>query len=443
MIGGNAAGPAAAAKAKRVNPEAKVILFEAGDFISTGTCEIPYVLSGDIRDYNQLITYIPEKFKTEKKVEVYTGCEVISINSSRGTIIVYNRKTHKEFSEDYDSLILATGSIPKIIPGFPEFAVNLFTLKNIIDLLKVSDYIKSSVVNSIVIIGSGYIGLEAADAFYNIGKEVTIIEKEQFPLPYAEPEIQLLILELLKKNDINFCGGYKKLKPITENGIIHSLNVDERIIKSDLIISAVGFIPNNILAREAGLQISGKGGIKVDKKLRTSDLHIWACGDCIEIINEVTRQHDYFPVASLAHNHGHIAGANAAGGNEFAMPVVKNISVKILNKYQISVGITAEEAKEQGIPFKYVEANTANLVKIMPQSEQVYGKIIYHAMNRNILGAEFLGGKEVSGYGDLISALVKTKTPANFLSEINYNYTPPLSPFINLLSVLGRKVINQ
>ncbi|HSD62436.1 MAG TPA: FAD-dependent oxidoreductase [Ignavibacteriaceae bacterium] len=440
VVGGNAAGPAAAAKAKRTNPYAKVILFESGDFISTGTCEIPYVLSGNIPDYNSLITYTPEKFKKEKNVDVYTGCEVIGINRSAKSILVYNRKTHKEFTEYYESLILATGSVPNIIPGFPEFAINLFTLKNIPDLIKIKDFIKSGDIESVVIIGSGYIGLEAADAFHNLRKEIIIIEKEQLPLPYTEPEIQLMILELLKKNDLFFIGGCKKIKPSVEDGIIKSLNVDGRILKSDLIISATGFSPNNILARGAGLDLSVKGGIKVDRKLRTSDFHIWACGDCIEIINEVTKQLDYFPLASIAHDQAHIAGENAAGRNETAGTVVKNISVKILNKYQVSVGITSKEAKEKGIPFMSVDATGANLVKVMPQSEQVFGKIVYHAKNKNILGAGFLGGKEISGYGDLISSLIRSKMPAKFLGEINYNYTPPLSPFINLLSILGRKI---
>lgn len=440
MVGGNAAGPAAAAKAKRTNPEAKIILFEKDDFISTGTCEIPYVISGEIPDYKDLIAYTPERFKEEKNVDAYTGCEVISINRSAKSIIIYDKKTRKEFAEKYDSLIIATGSIPKMIPEFPEFAINLFTLKNITDLINITEYIKSKEVNSVVIIGAGYIGIEAADAFHDLKKEVTIIEKEQLPLQYGEPEIQILIKELLKRNEIIFYGGYEKLTPIIENGIIHSLNIDGRLIRSDIIISAAGFIPNNILAKEAGLDLSVNGGIKTDRKLRTSDFHIWACGDCIEIINEVTKQSDYFPVASIARTQAHIAGENAAGGNQTTDTVIKNISIKILNKFQVSVGITSEEAKRHGLPFKNVEATASNLVKVMPHSEMVFGKIIYHTLNKNILGAGFLGGKEVSGYGDLISALIRTKVSVRFLSEINYNYTPPLSPFINLLSILGKKI---
>ncbi len=440
VIGGNAAGPAAAAKAKRVNPEAEVLMFESSEFISTGTCEIPYVLSGDISTYEAIITFTPEDFRREKGVKAFTNCEVISLDPAKKTIRIYNGRIRKEYDEKYDSLILATGSIPVSIPGFPEFSPNVFTLKNIQDLQKVKEFVKTEDIDSVVIFGSGYIGLEAADAFHQQGIDVTVVEKAKLPLPYNEPEVSKLILDLLKKNKIVFHGGYKQMSLTTTDGFVRSINLDGRLLEPGLVISAVGFTPNNKLAAEAGLKISDKGGIKVDRNLKTSDAHIWACGDNIEIINEVTKQNDYFPVATIAHDYAHIAGENAAGGSAFAEPVVKNIAVKIMGRYQVSVGITEEEAKKNSIPCKSVKAEAPNIVKVMPGSEQVFGKMVYHAVNKQILGAEFLGGREVSGYGNIISALIKLKTPAELLGRINYNYTPPLSPLINLLSILGRKV---
>jgi len=440
VIGGNAAGPAAAAKAKRVSPDSEVLMFESGEFISTGTCEIPYVLSGEIPGYEEIITFTTEEFRKLKGVKAYTSCEVTGIDRTRKILSVRNLKSRKEFEENYDSLVLATGSIPKKIPGFPEFIPNLFTLKNIADLNNITGYVRSKKINSVLIIGSGYIGLEAADAFHQLNKEVTIIEKENLPLPYTEPEIRVMILELLKKEGIIFHGAYNNLLLNTENGFIKSINLDGRIIEPELVISAVGFTPNNILAEKAGLRLTPRGAVKVDRSLKTSDPSIFACGDNIEIINEVTKRTDYFPVATVAHDFAHVAGENAAGGSAVVNTVVKNIAVKILNKFQVSVGITEAEASQNSIPFKSIQASAPNLVKVMPDSRQVFGKIVYHALNKNILGAAFLGGKEVSGYGDIISALIKLKSSAHILADLNYNYTPPLSPFINLLSILGRKV---
>jgi NADPH-dependent 2,4-dienoyl-CoA reductase/sulfur reductase-like enzyme len=440
VIGGNAAGPAAAAKAKRINQDAEVLMFESGDFISTGTCELPYVLSGGISGYEEIITFTPEKFMEEKGVKVFVNSEVTGINSEKKIISVHNKKTRKEYEEKYDSLILATGSLPKKIPGFPEFSPNLFTLKNVSDLINVSEFIRSRDIQSVTVIGSGYIGLEAADAFYDSGKEVIIIEKESLPLPFTEPEVRKLIFELLKKNNIIFYGGYKRLSVNTEKGFIRSIYIDGRLIEPGIVVSAVGVMPNTILAKRAGLQITDKGGIKVNRTLKTSDPNIWACGDNVEIINEITKKEDYFPIATIAHDYAHIAGENAAGGSVSVKPVVKNISVKILNKFHVVIGITEEEARQNYIPYKSVQGMTSNIVKIMPGSDEVFGKIVYNPVNKNILGAAFFGGKEVSGYGDLISALIRLKAPASYLGEINYNYTPPLSPLINLLSILGRKV---
>jgi len=282
VIGGNAAGPAAAAKAKRVSPDSEVLMFESGEFISTGTCEIPYVLSGEIPGYEEIITFTTEEFRKLKGVKAYTSCEVTGIDRTRKILNVKNLKSRKEFEENYDSLVLATGSIPKKIPGFPEFIPNLFNLKNIADLNNITGYVRSKKINSVLIIGSGYIGLEAADAFHQLNKEVTIIEKENLPLPYTEPEIRVMILELLKKEGIIFHGAYNNLLLNTENGLIKSINLDGRIIEPELVISAVGFTPNNILAEKAGLRLTPRGAVKVDRSLKTSDPSIFACGDNIE-----------------------------------------------------------------------------------------------------------------------------------------------------------------
>ncbi|HEY6907174.1 MAG TPA: FAD-dependent oxidoreductase, partial [Ignavibacteriaceae bacterium] len=380
VVGGNAAGAAAASKAKRVNPGSEVLMIEAGEFISTGTCEIPYVLSGEIPDFQKIINFTAGGFLQRKGVTVYTNCEVVSINRTKKVIAVHNRKTHREFEEKYNSLVLATGSIPKSIPGFPEFAPNLFTLKSISDLININEYIKSKKIDSAAVIGSGYIGLEAAEAFHSSGMDVVIIEKDKLPLPNTEPEISRLILDTLKNNDIPFYGGSNNILPVIKNGFIKSINVDGRLIEPGIVLSAVGMKPNSILAKDAGLEITARGGIKVDRHLKTSDPNIWACGDTIEIINAVTNERDYLPLATLAHDLAHIAGENAAGGSAIVNPVVKNIAVRIFDKFQASVGITENEAKQKSIPFRCIDASAPNLVKAMPGSSQVYGKIVYHAV---------------------------------------------------------------
>ncbi len=442
IVGGNAAGPSAAAKAKRVNPQAEVLMFESSEYISTGTCELPYVLSGIIESPDKIVFYDSDKFRDEKGVNVHTNAFVESIDRRNKRISVsYKNGNKKEF--EYDKLILSTGAVAKKLPIFHDEYENVFNLKNVADLKKLKIFIQSDKVKTAAIIGSGYIGIETAEALSNLNINVTIVEQADLPLNTSEIEIQKLILESLKKNKIDFIGNVKNIKPIIISSKVTSLNVDNRILECDLIISAIGFEPNNFLAVSSGIKIGEFNGIKVDSKLKTSDSSIFAAGDNIEVINKITNKAYYLPLATIAHEYGHIAGANAAGENNSAKPIIKNIAVKIFENVYSSVGLSSQEAYKNKMNFLEVNALAPNLVKVMPESRNVFGKIIYDRFSEKILGASFFGGNEVTGYADLISALIHQNSKASVLSEISYNYTPPNSPFINLLSVLGRKTIRK
>ncbi|HEY7752108.1 MAG TPA: FAD-dependent oxidoreductase, partial [Ignavibacteriaceae bacterium] len=263
--------------------------------------------------------------------------------------------------------------------------------------------------------------------------------KEQLPMPSSEPEISGMILSILKKNGIKFFPDKADIEPLIYEQTVKAIKLDGRFVDTDLVLIAAGFYSENYLAVQAKLEIGKSGGLKVDKLLKTSDSSIYAAGDCIEVLNAVNGKPDYIPLAVPAYNYGHIAGENAAGGNVHVEPVVKNISVRIFDKYFAEVGLTSIDAQKSGLNFKSVEAATSNLVKVMPGSEEVYGKILFEKNNRRIIGASFLGGKEISGYTDIISGLIHLKQPIDELRKINFNYTPTLSPFINLLSLLGKK----
>jgi len=439
IIGGNAAGPAAAAKAKRVNPDAEVILFEAGDFISTGTCELPYLFSGEIKDYEEIVFFNPDSFYERKGVRVYINHFVEDINTRDKLIKVQNLKTgaFNEFS--YDKLVLAAGSSAKKHIQLKD-AVNSFTLKNISDAVKIREYINSGNVKNISVIGSGFIGLETVEVFSKSGYNVSLIEKFSVPFPSAEPEISVLIKELLLKNNISFYPG-ADIVPVRNGGRINALNIDGRVTDADLVINALGFSPNVYLAVKSKLKLGSTGAVKVDTKLRTSDFNIYAAGDIVEITDFITGKPAWLPFASFAYENGHIAGENAAGGNASASPVVKNIALRIYDKFYVSVGLSSVEAQENKFLINTVTDIQPDFAPVMHGSGMVFGKVVYENNSGRLLGASFFGGREVEGFGNVISALIKLKQPAGILTELNYNYTPPLSPLKNLLSSLGRKII--
>ena len=441
VVGGNAAGPAAAAKAKRVNPNAIVLLFEESAFICTGTCEMPYVVSGEIYNCEDILFYSPGTFMNKKGVQVFIKHRVEKIGRRTKTIRVLDLISNKNLEFTYDSLILATGSLAKNVPGFNKELKNVFHLKSISDLVQLQDYINKAGVKRAILIGSGYIGIETAEALTKKGIKVTIIEKESLPFSSSEKEISERVLIELQRNSVSFLGKVKQLEPIIKDNSIIAIQVDGDELNCDLVLVTVGVVPNNSLAENAKLEIGKFSGIKVDKKLRTSDSNIYAAGDNIEFVNAVTGKQDYFPFSTHAHNFGHIAGANAAGEVINADPIIKNVSIKVFDSFNATVGISSCETKENHINFDIVEAEADNLVKVMPESRKVYGKIIFNKENKKILGASFWGGKEVSGYADLIASIIYSRQTIEFLTKISYNYTPPLSPFVNLLSVLGRKAL--
>lgn len=440
VIGGNAAGPAAASKAKRFNPNADVILFEASEFISTGTCEMPYVLSGDIEDYRKIVFYSPLSFMNEKGVKVFVKHLVEEIKPAEKQVVVKDLTENKTLFFEYDRLVLATGSRARTLPGFDTQQKNIFTLKSVNDLIRIDKYISEQNVSKAVVIGSGYIGLEVVEALRKRNLTVKLIEKENRPLPSADEEIGSEILKILQSNEIEFTGNTDDIEPVVSSEKLLAVKVKGKFIETGMAVLAVGFEPDTILARSAKIELGRFGGIKTDQYLKTSDRFIYAAGDNVEVINAVTGKHDYIPLATHAYQLGHIAGKNAAGGNSEYDPFVKNISVKIFNSFFASVGLSESEAKKHGFGVKVVSAKARSLVAVMPGSGYVLGKMVVDKDGGRILGASFLGGKEVSGYADLMSALIKMKTPASFLSKINFNYTPPLSPFINLLSIIGKHV---
>ncbi|AFN75126.1 FAD-dependent pyridine nucleotide-disulfide oxidoreductase [Melioribacter roseus P3M-2] len=439
IIGGNAAGPAAAAKAKRVNPDSNVILFEAGRFISTGTCELPYALSGEISDAMKLVFFDSESFE-QKGVKVYVDHLVEKIDRRRKTVTVLNKASNQKIEYPYDRLILTTGSKPVYIPKFDKSLDNLFTLKSVSDLIKLDKFLSNnSQIRNVAVIGAGYIGLETAEAFRKKGFAVKLFERENLPLPNSGVEIGNIIAEILKENNIEFYGQAVDIEPVIKDNTVKAIKHQGWTIEVDMVLLAAGVKPNNNLAAAAGLTLGEFGGLKVDSRCKTSDPNIFAAGDNIEVKNSITNRYDYIPLATIARDYGHIAGENAAGGNAIARGIVPNVALKLFDYYIATVGINRAKARKYNLNVESVYATAPNLVKVMPGSRNGFGKILFDKYTGNIFGAQFIGGKEVAGHADIVSVFINNKIPVYKLSDIDYNYTPPLSPFINILSILGRK----
>jgi NADPH-dependent 2,4-dienoyl-CoA reductase/sulfur reductase-like enzyme len=439
VIGGNAAGPAAAAKAKRVNPSAQVTLIEATEFISTGSCELPYVLSGMIDSYEKIVFYNDVTFEHEKGISVLTKHLVESINRREKTITVKNLITNQKFNLSFTKLILATGSVSRKVDNVNYDSENVFSFKSVNDLISIQRYILKNKCKVVTIIGSGYIGLELCEAFTQLGLHIILIEKEKLIFPSAEKEISIITKQILIDKNIDIYTGVTAPDFFYDGNKLKKIKIESRLIETDILVTSTGFSPNVSLALQSKLDIGTTGAIKVNSKLQTNDPNIYAIGDAVETINSINNRPINIQLASAAQKMGHIAGENAANGNVHFRNYVKNISLKIFDNYFASVGLVSHELKDERTLIKTVHSTAMNKVKVMPGSGSVFGMIHFEKYSKRILGASFFGGNEVSGYVDLISSFITLKRPVNELAQINYNYTPALSPLINLLSILGRK----
>lgn len=435
IVGGRAAGPAAAAKARRENPGAAITMIEAGKYISTGTCEIPYLVSGEVRSAGEIVFFTPEQFKRRYGVEVLTGTTVTGISSRERVIKVEQNGVN--YIINYDRLVLATGARQRLHPQFPPELKNVSYVRSIESAERLLDSVKPGG-GKWLIVGASYAGIEFSEAMVKLGKEVLLIEKDSLPAPGFDPEIRELIKEVLVKNGVEFLGNAPEIKVFTSGESVSKIKIDGRLIEVEGVIVNTGIDPETGLAKKAGLELGSKGGIKVDNRMRTSDQYIFAAGDCVELKEMVTGRHVILPQATFARDGGYVAGANAAGGNDFMYPVLRNTAIRVFDKFATKTGKCMKTLDELRIPYRTVTAMADGIINVMPGARKVFGKLITGQEGR-ILGAGFFGGPEVSGYCDLIALAIKSGIKAQDLRHGNYNYTPTLSPFKNIIEALAIK----
>lgn len=439
VVGGSAAGPAAAAKAKRVNPNHEVIMYEAGEYISVGTCEIPYVLSGEIENYEKILFFTPESFEAEKTVKVRNFHRVESIDKVKKKIFVRDLKRDFQFEETYDKLILCTGSRKLCHPNFPEGLKNVFYLKTVDDIREIQKFIALNKISNSMIIGASFTGLESLDFVRKYSKNISLVDRNLSPLEGFSEEVQKIILDELQSDNCEFIGGAANLTPKIKNEKVEAVMINGQTYPADFILITIGFEPNSALAQSANLAHHTNGTIRVDKKLQTSDDNIYAAGDCISVENFITKRPMWLPLATLSHNFGHIAGANAAGESIYAQPVVKNIIFRVDKLSVAQVGLNYTEIKAAGFKFREVSSIGNSRISIMPDGEKHFIKVYFDYNNQKILGAEMIGGEDVVGKANLISFAIKNHISIDKLHLNDYAYTPTLSPFIETLSIIGKK----
>jgi len=313
IVGGVAAGASAAAKARRCNEEADIILYEMGEDISYATCGLPYYLSGIISKRNHLLVTSAKFFKQRFNVDVRTNHQVLSIDRNAQTVQVKNLTTGEIAEERYDRLILATGATP-VIPPLPGVGLPfVFTLKTLEDTDRIFAHLENKKPKTAVVIGGGLIGMEAVENLVHRGTRVSVVEFMPQVLPFLDREMAEVVHHHLQQKNVDLYLSEKVTSIEDREGRGWVLTGGGRELPADLVILSAGIKPNTELAEDAGLRIGVSGGIAVDEFMQTNDPKILAAGDCVESLNLVTGKPALIPMGSAANKEGRAAGGNAMG----------------------------------------------------------------------------------------------------------------------------------
>ncbi len=429
VIGGLAAGPAAASKAKRTNHDAEVILFEQSENISSGICEVPYYIGGVIADVEKLSTLTPLDFERTRGVKVHTLHRVEEIQPVKKHIIVRDLCHEKMLTYEYDKLVLATGSKAKTIGMAGENARNVFHVKSLSDGLAIKHFINEEKPKRAVIVGGGYVAVEMCEAFRTLGLETILLHRDELPMSKLEPDTRKVVLDELTKNSIQFYSKQTlEAFKTDDTGKVVEVVTNSGSYPADLIILAIGVEPNVDLAKFIRLRLGTYGGILTDQHQTTSVDSIYAAGDCCEVKNLVNNRWMYAPLATYAARQGRVAGENASGGNAIFKGAIRAIAVKAFGLEIVSVGLSSREAEESGFNSIVEHVVGDSKISFYPGSEKVHIIAIADKKSNRLIGANIVGGNGSALRANILGVAIQQRMTVEEISKLDLLYSPPFSP---------------
>ncbi|MDX1285551.1 MAG: FAD-dependent oxidoreductase, partial [Draconibacterium sp.] len=373
IVGGVAAGATAAAKARRLSPEAKITLIEAGPDISFANCGLPYYIAGDIDSRSKLILQSPESFNEQYQVEVHTNTQVITINKKEKNIVAFNSESNSELTFEYTKLILAQGGKP-IQPDLPGAdADHVFSLWTLEDMDKIDAHLKNHEAQNAVVVGGGFIGLEMVEALAKRGLKVHVVEKMQHVMAQMEAETAGFLTRELKAYGVGI-HTETAVSKINKN----TVELDNgKSLNADMVILSVGVRPTLQLAKNAGLEIGEAGGLLVNDKLQTSDENIFAAGDMVELEHRVHDKKVRIPLAGPANRQGRIAAENALGGNHSYKGSIGTSVVRVFDAVAGATGLSLKQARAAGIDADAVVVHKEHHTAYYPGAETVSVLLVF------------------------------------------------------------------
>lgn len=427
IVGGVAGGASAAARARRCNETARIILYEKDAHISFANCGLPYFIGGEIEEREALLVASPELFRDRFNIEVHTHHEVTAIDRAAHTLEVRNGDTGASFTQTYDRLILAVGASPIVPPVSGADAPNVFTLRNLEDTDRIKAIVEERKPRRAVVVGAGFIGLEMVEQLHRLGIETALVELADQVLTPLDPEMARLIQETLEQRSVELHLGDGLKAFLLTDGLASGVELSSgTVLDADFVILGIGVRPNTKLAKEAGLELGPMGGVTVDEYMRTSDPHIYAVGDVVEVHHGVIGGPVRVPLAGPANRAGRIAGQHAASDTSSAMtPVLGTAIVRVFDRTAATTGLSVKLARKLGREVRAAIILAKHHAGYFPNSQVMTLKLIYDPTSEKVLGAQAVGGEGVDKRIDIIATAIHFGATVRDLAGLDLAYAPP------------------
>jgi len=427
VIGGDGAGMGAASQARRVNKDISIAVFEKGHHVSYAACGIPYFLSGLVKDPSYLLAVDRGNFSQKKNISVHIKSEVTEIDFTNKILSVLHETETEAVS--YDKLIIATGATPSVPPIEGAKSNNIFTLRNLHDGMEIKSELERGSVKSVILVGGGFINLELAEAFTEVGLDLTLIEKMESVAPLSSGEIQKVIQETMRENGIKLfhCTDISKF---TENndGTV-TVHTDRGDFTADFVVISTGVRPNTEILKETALELTDRGAIIINEKSETNIPGVYAAGDCATVKNLITGRIDYIPMATTANKQGRVAGLQAAGVKTECFP--GSIGSQVFKVFDLEVaktGMNIKDAENNGIEALEGTTSWHSRAGYFPGSAEILVKLTIRKDNHTVIGGEICGTDFAGIRINTIAAAITGKMEIEELAYLDSAYAPPFSP---------------
>lgn len=442
IVGGVAGGATAAARLRRLDETAEIVVFERSGFISYANCGLPYYIGGVIEDEADLTLQTPESFYERFRVQMKVHHEVTAIDRAAKTVTVRNLETGEVFAEAYDKLLLSPGAKPTQ-PALPGVGLDrLFTLRTVEDTLRIHRFVAEQHPRSVVLAGGGFIGLELAENLREKGLDVTIVQRPTQLMNPFDADMAALIHREVRAHGVRLALGHTVEGFAEANGGVQVLLKDEAPLQADMVILAIGVTPDSRLAADAGLELGLKGSIVVNDRMQTSDPDIYAVGDAVQVTHFVSGQPALIALAGPANKQGRIAADNIAGGDSRYKGSQGSSVLKIFSLTAAATGLNETAARRAGLDADAVVLSPMNHAGYYPGGQVMTMKVVYERGTGRLLGGQILGGDGVDKRIDVLATALRAGMTAADLTELDLAYAPPYSSAKDPMNMAGYMIEN-